>query len=235
MGKNVLAEKNKNSFTHKDVVIHVGLPKTGTTFLQKEVFPKLDINFYHLSRVDELDLDFELENNITNLISYEGLSVDPTDFNSHHCSSQERMEIAKKIHLLFPYARIIVGIRDKKDWLNSLYKHYERRTGSLIDFKAFKNKFDDSFLDFERYINFLEQNFPEVYVYNFEELKEDYQAFVDNICSFIGVEAPQVDNVVYNKGFTKGQLELIHALHKVAIKGYRVFISLIDFFNRRSS
>ena len=26
----------------KDVILHIGLPKTGTTFLQNEIFPKLD-------------------------------------------------------------------------------------------------------------------------------------------------------------------------------------------------
>lgn len=227
--------KNKSESDSFDIVLHLGLPKTGTTFLQKEVFPKLDINFYDMSSMDGLDLGIKLDKDKVNLISSEQFYGKPMELDYPRHSSDEMLRIARRLYRLFPYARILVGTRNKKSWLYSVYKQYTRRVGTLINFKDFKDQFDEGFLDFERYIDFLKEKFPEVYVYRYEELKENHQKFVDDICEYLGVDAPVVDNVVYNKSFTKGQLELIDAIHSIEIKVYRVLRYIIELYNRRFS
>ncbi|MCB9233630.1 MAG: sulfotransferase [Bacteroidia bacterium] len=121
-------------------IIHVGMPKTATTFLQKEVFPKVEGAFYYGRDHDLWDLIFHLPfkhrrfedvgalqariaaareriGEKTLLISHESLSGHPW----HNFMNHE--EGAAMLKELFPEAKILITLRRQDDFLESLYLH----------------------------------------------------------------------------------------------------------------
>lgn len=218
------------SMTKKDVVIHVGLPKTGTTFLQKNVFSKLNVCYtdtIESSRINTCSVfGVPIVNNKINIISHEHLSginlPDPDD----------RFRIADRLAILFPHARILVGVRNKEEWLFSLYKQESRRTGSFRGFNPFKKQFNDEYLNFDKYINYLKKQFNDVYIYHYEDLNNDYRSFCFGICEWIGVDMPHIDNIVYNKSFSISQLELVYPVVCIAKYSYDKFRYVVERHNR---
>ena len=182
----------------KDVFIHVGLHKTGTTFLQDIIFKKIkNINFRR---------HVNFMNNISdgkNLFSDETLSVNPYDCKFHKAlTPSSRFMIADRIKAVYPYAKILLGIRDKEDWKKSVYSGFVSSQGH-ISYNSFVKKYDlDSWTDFEGYIGYLKKLFSDVYVYRLEELEKDHKSFVKGICNFIDVDVPNYKNVVINGRIT---------------------------------
>ncbi|MEX2596738.1 MAG: sulfotransferase domain-containing protein, partial [Salibacteraceae bacterium] len=122
-----------------EVFIHVGIPKTGSTFLQKKVFKNINHLDYYKShpylaeRVDSIpnmsfsdDID-DLSNEITEyisknsikklLISNESLFGHPL----HNFLNHEL--IIRNLKVIFPNAKILVVIRNQIDFFESLYKY----------------------------------------------------------------------------------------------------------------
>jgi len=124
--------------------LHIGLHKTATSFLQQQVFPKLEGNilynppeinlplrktfrhtyltgdrrdyfFRDLKRLNEAALSYStIKNDKILLLSHEGMS----QFNF----LQNYEEHADLLHQVFPNAEIILFLRFQPDWLYSLYK-----------------------------------------------------------------------------------------------------------------
>lgn len=218
-----------------DVVLHVGLHKTGTTFLQQAIFPKLqNVNYIHIGGKPVLIEEFlsiEIQENMINLISGERLSGKPYIIPNDH---QDRYRIADRLKKLFPQAKIIVGVRNTEDWYRSLYKQYCKMRGTANRL-YFDEHFDDGYLDNKGYVAYLREIFPDVYVYHYEHLNENSQRFVEGICDFIGTETPAFENKIYNKSMTEGQLNLIAAMHNMGEKVYKGVKWLIEMQNRRKT
>jgi hypothetical protein len=186
-----------------DIIFHLGLHRTGTTFLQNEIFPKIEGLSYNVYRPDSPE--YFLDKNKINLISREGLSGRP--FASINLNALERDLFAYGISKKYPNSRIILGIRKKDDWLKSLY-HYYVKGGGYMSYESWFNNFDKSYLDFERYIDLLNDLFDEVYVYNFEELRNNKKKCIQDLCDFIGLDPPSFEDKAHNKSWNKGKLWL---------------------------
>jgi len=123
-------------FCISEYFFHIGLQKTGTTFLQKEIFPQLKktcyFSFYKaISELDTLRLS-KNENQVfnaakkikkvfngeKNLISYELL------YDLYFMDQTELNRVANRIKKFFPNAKIILGIREQASAINSIYKQY---------------------------------------------------------------------------------------------------------------
>ena len=90
------------------IFIHLGLPRTGTTFFQQNIFPKIkNYNYFH-NPDDILVLD-QFDNVI---FSSESMSY-----------NRRRNEILQKLKKLYPQASIIIGLRDIEEIKRSLYCH----------------------------------------------------------------------------------------------------------------
>ena len=128
-----------SSATDKEIVLHVGLPKTASTFLQKRVFPQLDKSLvcYNPERVMEqlvkskkhsydaeslqalrecLVEELKSISQPKVLISYEQMCGNPWN------SFSRFREMTDFMHSLFPNAKIILVLRAQDDWLHSLYR-----------------------------------------------------------------------------------------------------------------
>ncbi len=195
-----------------EMYIHIGMQKTGTTYLQNEVFPKLK-NVYYFSRPrDVFRADSEKEKKY--LVSHEAFSGYPHHIDRIDYGVDDRYRIANRLNKVYPNAKIILGIREKDDWFKSLFRQYAKMKGGA-ELRDFEERFDEGFLDYEGYIAYLEDLFSDVYVYHFETLKEDHEEFVKGICDFMDVELPHVENVIYNKHIDPGKLEILHALKRI--------------------
>jgi len=184
-----------------EIFIHVGLPKTGTTFLQEKVFPKMDVNFICKENLVTAKLSLDK----VNLISDEDLSHKIDIFGSN------KYEVANRIHRMFPNAKIIVVFREKEKWLKSLYNQYLKAFyRPYIPFEKFRNIVVESgALEFEKYEQHLKNLFDDVLVLQFEDMKKDVYGFVSKICEFMGVDVPDFDTTPVNVSLNERQLKLI--------------------------
>ncbi|NQU32076.1 MAG: hypothetical protein HQ521_02480 [Bacteroidetes bacterium] len=110
------------------MIIHIGLHKTGTSFLQEKMFPKImGINYLHgTSRLRNIYVD--KQKSLELLISDEKISGlpftsrDPDNSSSnYYITFLEQMEI---IHKSFNNPKIIIGFRKHYRFVLSLYKQY---------------------------------------------------------------------------------------------------------------
>lgn len=208
-----------------NLYIHIGLHKTGTTFLQQEVFPKLkNVNYISkYNRQGSLHL-------ITTKFSKDKINL----FSEEHLTRQNYLddgqasmsEIAERIHKLFPEAKIILTLRNKDDWLKSLYNQYARTRGIKSFEEWYKDVFDKEDLNFEKFEKLLNDLFDDVLVLNYELLKKDSDLFVKKICEFMNVDVPKFKNIFVYKS------PALEDVEKIRKKGKKI-IGLIRFFSSK--
>jgi len=201
----------------KRTLVHVGLHRTGTTFLQKHVFPQLNVNFIHVKGVDILK-KHKLDNKNSNVLSSEYFSGNPWNFDNENYGSNDRYKIADKIKEMYPDANILLVLRNQDDWKRSLYNQYKKSKGYLSR-EEFDKKFDDEYLNFVDYSNYLIKTFgiDKVHILQYENLKKDYKGFIREICKILDVNIPYgIKNAVYNKSLTKGQEKILKKLRNIS-------------------
>lgn len=204
------------------IFIHIGYHKTGTSYLQKVIFPKLDqVNFirtednrqlfWKLYHQDPLNFDVNktkddlqkyMHNSKINLISNENSS------GTHHYKYINNKNIADKLFNLFPRAKIIITIRNQFDFIISLYKQYISR-GGTVSFKkriGYDNgKIHPSYVlhdhrvnlemfKFNNLINYYAKKFGEenILILLFEEFCFDKHKYLGRIFDFMGIK-PRLD------------------------------------------
>ena len=202
------------------VVVHIGLHKTATTTLQRQVFPVLPgLNFIDsaLSNAAGIIYAFQVQDpiyfdssharvvlqgtfsdNKVNLISSEGLSgslfsaVGIRDLDHRH-------SIIENLQRTLPEARIILVLRRQDQYAKSVYRQYIKR-GGVLDPAAFFGLdghegacFPRDRFRYREYVSVLKRRFPAgVHVGIFEEFAESPSAFLERMCRFLGMEP--IDN-----------------------------------------
>ena len=179
-------------FGQPKIILHLGLHKTGTTFLQKEVFPKildanLIINKYQVCQLF-------LEKGRTNIISGEGFSLSMAHWGY---TEKERYATLDNLKKLYPTAKIIVGTRFRTTWLKSCYSQYIR-TGGTLPFNEYRRAYFFDSINMQQYVAEVKKRWKSVYIYRQETLKED----VPGMLKFIGVNLKK-----------RGQLELLNTIN----------------------
>lgn len=183
------------------VYIHIGLHKTGTTFLQKQYFPKIK-EISYLGKIDFHVLgQKKLKEDI--LISYEGLSGFPWNSQwikgtNNSFNWMNSFEIAlENVKLIFPDAHLIVVFRKHGDLLISLYKQYLQEGGVLkIDeFYGPNGVITDRDLNFRKRIEFLKDNFEDVDILSFEKFKNQGISYFLNYFSDLKMSAEVLDEI----------------------------------------
>jgi len=201
-----------------ELFIHIGLHKTGTTYLQSSVFPELELNYLrrddpsfqpYLKRIrhqDPIVFDADavregiapLLREGKNLISDEGLSGSPLQRYAN------RDAILCKLHRVFPNAVIIVAIREQRDLIDSMYRQYIAaggthklcdvlsETGSGVSY----DQIDLESLCFSKYLTRIEEMFGrnQLQVLVYEDLVCDRKRFLSRIEETVGVQLPNEPN-----------------------------------------
>jgi hypothetical protein len=150
--------------TSKRIIIHAGLPKTASTFLQENVFPllpKTDCCYNpeglavpltemckrvaargELSSSELIDLKHKVDDEISR-IKNETLLISIEGFLPVHCGGiVTGRNIFKVLGQLFDNATIIIFLREQSAWLRSAYSFY-LVTKCILPFEEFVNKTAD--------------------------------------------------------------------------------------------
>ena len=177
------------------------MPKTGTTFLQENIFPKFkEVNYYRGWTSFRSMLKNPNQNPI--LISDESILGDMFD-GSFNKNFEKK---CNNLQTLFGDPEIIIGYREQNEFIKSLYKQ-RLNQGGTEEFQEFFNientgliKVDDLF--YHDKLETLKKKFNKVYVYTFDDFIKNKQNFINNLCTFLKVPNIGVINhdEVKNKG-----------------------------------
>ena len=175
-------------------IIHIGMPRTASTFLQQEFFPNVsDFEFYGVDRTQystvfqkilyqddsifnpleiAAELKFILEKNTI-------LSNELFVGQSLYLSSTNRSRTARRLKQFFPDAEIILLLRNQVSLLESLYSIgiYSGMTLNPVDFIRFSN--EPSSIDHPLYPTFTEAETTEAYY--FSNLVALYQSLFSEV------------------------------------------------------
>lgn len=190
----------------KNIFIHPGFPKTGTTLLQQEYFPKIPHfylsnknnefkfkiikkinslnNFEFNSELNQMHFDFEkiIENtkNLNLIISYEGF------FNPLRKKGITNTETIKRLNFFFSTygeVRFIICIRKYFDIFSSYYDQVYDQIENILKLDDIKKLLDN--FKYSNLLNFLENNEINYKIFFFEDLKLNQNNFINEISTYL--------------------------------------------------
>lgn len=173
--------------TEMPLVLHIGLHKTGTSFLQHQLFPYLSRNGDRVEwsrpSVDECLRNMD---GLSCLISQENLSGRINERAASGASWQrfEDFVDAAKRRKIQP--KVVLVVRPHLDWLKSAYMDRLKR-GCRLSFKEYAAHFGDVDLSWCKRVSTLLDNFDDVLVLNYEVLRGDPEKFLNDLLTFLGM------------------------------------------------
>ncbi len=219
-----------------NIYFHIGLHKTATTWMQKELFSNIrDVDFYsddflyeNLIRSHENSFEatkfsnaIKVNTSSTLLVySSERLSGNP------HSGTHDSHEIAERIRQVCPKAKIILIVRSQISMIVSNYKQYVKSGGTctieeyilppkdgripLFRLNSFKYE-----ILYKHYVDLFGQS--NVLILQYENLKSNQQNFVEKIFKFMQISDDQWskknDNAEQNISLSDFQIILIRFLN----------------------
>lgn len=229
---------------NNNIIIHIGLHKTGTTYLQYNFFPRLKNSIYiHGERFFNQWSNQSVSICDKLLISYEGFSGLPwsdislvrykSGISSYWIKSFE-INI-QNLKRAFNNPVIIVFFRRPGDLLLSMYKQYIHAGGvlSLHHFYGQGRIVGDNDLSILTRINLLDKNFESVYFLNYEKFKDkgdDY--LIDFFTSELGLDVKKGMGKVIkaNQGVKGWKLEALRFTNRFYTKIPRKLRRIIRYF-----
>lgn len=192
-----------------ELYIHIGIPKCGNTFFLKNFYPNIkDITFVNGQKKNLLSIP-DVNSKI---LFFDGRISGFYNINKFSCDGYLYVDRISKV---FPDANIIIGRRNIDSLSVSLYNQYVK-TGGVESFDRWFNGFIKSkSYDVDGFIEYVCSVFDNVYIYDFDVFKKDSNVVIKNICSFIGVDVPIVDNVVQNGSISSYVLFVKHKINLV--------------------
>lgn len=186
-----------------DIFFHVGLGKTGSTYLQHKFFPKLNgIHYIH-------------HTNYKKSIEIIGHKKHERYFVSREFDRQFLAEI-KKFTAVYPDAHPIMVLRRQDSWIASQYRRFTKN-GRGIYFKEFvdlennKGRWDIKEMNFYEKIEQLEHYFnkkPLVLLY--DELRKDPISFFRKIATYSNTTFNEKDISLSPKHKSYSENQLLH-------------------------
>lgn len=190
----------------QEIVIHLGLHKTGSTYLQKCVFPKLeDVEVQHLMEICQIK--FKSDRRIL-LISSEGLLSSMP----HYPDNNTVKDSIEALYRIYPNAKIILGVRRDIHWFKSCWNQYVRGGGTMT-FMGYCRKYGSNCMFPRDYIEPIERLWKDVFVYEQKELLYHQFYTIKRMCKFIGVPIPAFDVVVVNGSFANRKIRLLRLIN----------------------
>lgn len=213
----------------KRIFFHVGLGKTGTTFLQYRAFPKFKgvkyIQRTQFSKAVQIIKSTEFSKY---LISYE--------------CDQQLEKIVSGFSESFPHTTPIIVLRRHDSWIASQYRRFVKN-GHAIPFNEFididhdKGFFKIKDLTFYHQIGILEKYFSNKPLLLFyDDLKKDPETFIKKLADVMDARI-NLDSINFNKkhsSYNEKQLKVIYQLSQKCnlIKRRRFKNNILNLFWR---
>ncbi len=218
-----------NSTLQKQIFFHVGTGKTGTTFLQYRVFPKLKgIHYIQRTRYKKAKRIIDRSNYKKYLLSRE--------------FDQQLEEEVTKFASVYPNTTPIIVFRRHDDYIASQYRRFVKNgfKGRFVEFFNLENDqgyFKKQDLDYFRQIQILEKYFkPKPIVLFFDDLRTNPHAFIDTLSANLDVtvERKKINFKRKHTSYSEKQLKAIMNVGKyVNLRKRRIFKnSLLHLFWR---
>lgn len=185
------------------IYIHIGMIRTGSTFLRTAVFSKWnDIKLSHglMGGRDFVSLKKEQKY----LISWANLSGHPWLFDEELKFGgwyQQQELFLENLSKFFPDARIMISFRRHDSYVLSLYKHYLLIGGVLPFEKVFDIENDEGIIKksdllFKRRLQLVEKFFNDTpFVFLQEELRSNLPALLMDMEKFFMAKAPNIHDL----------------------------------------
>ena len=175
-------------------VLHVGMPRTGTTWLQQEVFPKHpDIEYFQTYDWPKLvGLSQHPPKDKVRVISCEHW----TDWRGGW--KRIEREIAFLCDLFGPETTILLGKRDPNELMESVFR-YAVQHGGAIRRRTFKDRFNDEhpeWADWGAHARRWRQHFREVNTRPFQDLAKP--EFFKYLALLIGIDRESFNGIGVN-------------------------------------
>lgn len=197
--------------------LHIGLHKTGTTFLQKAVFPLWQgLNYLPLDKLEYLVRMSERGNY---LLSREGLS------GQNWMPKRDREACIVRLAKLFPDARIIMSFRQHAGFIVSSYNQFLQR-GGFLEFEDYFNlQADQTFMAPEDFlfrdkIDLVASEFghqPHIILH--QDIVSDIGKVITGLEGFMGGKGPAVKDVKsrkFNKSVGHYPSKILRTLNRQA-------------------
>jgi len=166
-----------------NIILHLGVHKTGTTWLQECVFPKLEGVYYYY------------KDKIMPVLSPKAVLMSNEEWSRSLPHRDNQLYYLCELKKQYPDAKIIIGVRGFEPWFKSCYSQYIR-AGGYMSYKQYYNKYKDC-RDPIIFYYYCKMLWRDVYVYQFEELKLSPDTIIKEMCGFIGCEVP--DQIEHKK------------------------------------
>lgn len=211
------------------ILIHIGMHKTGTTYIQNYFFNSLENveivshpQFYqNISKKKMSDSDWFL-------ISNEGISGVAWNYNwligekNKFCWIDSFHNGIDKIKLLFPEAIILIFFRKHGDLLISMYKQYLHEGGVLKieDFYGENKVISEKDLSISTRINKLKDEFKDVYFLSYEDYKEFGDKYLIDFFGSFGIRYNSTKTKIHfrNESISGKKMELLRNVNKFYIR-----------------
>ena len=227
-----------------ELVIHVGYPKTATSWMQSHVYTKAE-GFCHLGNglkmsewgihlvaAHELEFSPELvRNGVTDycrsrgfnkaIMSWEHLLGD----SAYHADGLTRL--ANRLKQCFPKARIILYVREQLALLKAIYAQYvqEGGTWTLDDFTQLKYPyrvgFSPAYLNYELVYRLYSELFGEgnMYLQAYEVLKAHPEEEISRLFAWLGVPSHTIHDIRFyeqvNASLSRQSLSVLRVLNHI--------------------
>lgn len=209
------AQKAYHSDRSKEVFFHVGLAKTGTTYLQHNFFPKLK-GIQYIQRTKYRDLKYAKIIERTNHEKY---------LISNEFDRQLKQEL-ENIASVYPDAKIIIVLRRHHSWIASQYRR-RIKNGYSFTFKEFIDlENDQGFwkqkdLYFYPMLEMIERTFKsKPLVLFYDDLRNNPYQFLDKLAGFLGAtyDKNSINLSSKHKSFNDKQLKVIRTFSRLLFK-----------------
>lgn len=219
------------------VVLHIGHIKTGTTWLQRLVFPAHPQIRYWLPQCDWIrnlvtDSDekfsavdyrnriceeMELRSDEKLLISWESLAGDV--FRGGEDSERNACRLAS----VFPTARVIICLREQLAMLDSAYRQYLHE-GGTAEFEVFlqgdapQTKFDANFFCYHSLVETYTKLFGKdrVHLCLYEDLATDPNSFLSALWNFLELDDASLDASILSRKVNAGMPKVLYRIQRIA-------------------
>lgn len=224
-------------------ILHIGYQKTATTWLQKGVLkhhPELALILRGTKGADWLehvigDHPFAFDPDRIRSAFSECIEPFPgrLPFVSHeawigdpYAGGHNTPENARRLHAIFPEARVIVVVREPIDMIKSMYRQYVQEGGAL-DCETLltagyprRTYFDRNFLNYDEVLDLYVGLFgaDRVCALPYERIVDSPQQFVNDLFEFCGVSPLNLDEIKQrrkNRGLSMPSLAVARRLNRV--------------------